>query len=110
MTRSIRFPVEADGKTEIHAVCYPAGRARAVSRGDPAWAEAAREALRASMVFLPGISGRHFVRELEERQVPLDVALEYQRAARVVDEVYVTYRPGEEPVSRYQVVRVHVPD
>lgn len=106
MTDTTRFPVGADGKAPIQARCYPAGSAHATSRGDPAWAGAAEEALRASLVFLPGISGRHFASELERRGVPVEVALEYLRTVSVLNEVYVTYRPGEEPETGYTIVGI----
>ena len=105
MSEERKFPIDEDGLSAVAAKCYPDGKAWAFSRGHPDWAAAAEEALSASLIFVPLFVHRLFVREMEDRQVPLAVILEYERNATVRDEVYVRYPPGKERKTKYKFVR-----
>ena len=74
---------------EVHCAWLPAGRAYGVTRGDPGWAGAAEAALAASVVLVPVFVGRLFVREMTARGAPLEVALAWERATRLTDELYL---------------------
>lgn len=75
--------------TEVHCAWLPAGRAYGVTRGHPRWAGAAEAALSASVLFVPVFVGRLFVREMTARGAPLEVALAFERATRLTDELWV---------------------
>ena len=104
------FRVDDEGLAAVDCTVYPAGKALAFSRGDPACAAAAQEALAASVIFVPVFVNRLFVREMEDRGVPLDVAMDYEERTRVIDEVYVRHPEGKAPKSRYRFVGIVWPE
>lgn len=85
---------------KIGCIGYLGGGFTAFTHGPRDWATAAGEALFASVVVVPVLVHRLFMREIEDRHVPFEIAWDYSEKAQLLDQFRPRLPERRRPLTR----------